>query len=256
MKTFKHSGTFGDLIYSLPVVKHLGGGKFYLHLKQIDWVVQHYYGGTPDPYHAGRMTEEDFICLKDLMLAQDYIESFEILDPQTTEITHNLDRFRVPFKNHPGNYVDIYAGLFSSIPLDQYADLRNTPWLTVPEPVQIANRTVVINRTGRWVSAFARQSYDLIKEQGAEAESIFVGHESEYVAFKQAMNWDIPFHPTSNLLDMAKVIAGADQFIGNQSVGLALAIGLGVDFACEARSDLPMERNECWFPNHPKGDYF
>ena len=37
MKTFKHSGTGGDLLYSLPLVKYLGGGEFYLHLNQIDW---------------------------------------------------------------------------------------------------------------------------------------------------------------------------------------------------------------------------
>ena len=93
-------------------------------------------------------------------------------------------------------------------------------------------------------------------QQGAEADAIFVGHESEYLKFKQEMQWDIPYHHTANLMELAQVIAGADQFIGNQSVSLALAIGLGVDFACEARSDLPMERNECWFPEHPKGDYF
>lgn len=256
MKTYKHSGTFGDLIYSLPIVKFFGGGKFYLHLNQIDWVVRHYYGSEPDPYHRGRMTESDYFALKDLMEAQDYIESFDILDPAQAEITHNLDRFRTPFRNHPGNYVDIYAGLFPQIPLDQYKNLRNEAWLTVPNEVKIPGRSVVINRTGRWVSQFARQSYDLIKEQGAEQDSVFVGHESEYLAFKEQMNWDIPFHKTKDLLEMAQIIAGADQFIGNQSVGLALAIGLGVEFACEARSDLPMERNECWFPEHPRGDYF
>lgn len=256
MKSFKHSGTFGDLIYSLPIVKHFGGGKFYLHLHQIDWVVSYYYGGTPDPYHKGRMTEQDYLSLRDLMLAQDYIESFEILDPKTTEITHNLDRFREPFKRHPGNYVDIYSSLFSSIPLSKYEELRNTAWLTVPNPRRIDNKTVVINRTGRWGSQHAKQSYDLIKEQGAEAEAIFIGHESEYQAFRQQMGWDIPFHPTENLLEMAEIIAGADQFIGSQSVALSLAIGLGVEFACETRTDLELERNECYFPKHPHGDYF
>jgi hypothetical protein len=58
------------------------------------------------------------------------------------------------------------------------------------------------------------------------------------------------------MLELASVIAGADQFIGNQSVALSLAIGLGVNYACEARQDLPLERNECYFPQHPNGDYF
>ena len=35
MNKFKHSGTLGDIIYSLPIVKYFGGGEFYLHLHQI-----------------------------------------------------------------------------------------------------------------------------------------------------------------------------------------------------------------------------
>jgi hypothetical protein len=58
------------------------------------------------------------------------------------------------------------------------------------------------------------------------------------------------------MLELAEVIAGAEQFVGNQSVALSLAIGQGVDWVCEARKDLPIERNECYFPDHPRGDYF
>jgi hypothetical protein len=62
----------------------------------------------------------------------------------------------------------------------------------------------------------------------------------------------------STVLDptLAEVIAQSKQFIGNQSVSLSLAIGLGVNWACEARDDIPPERNECYFPNHPNGEYF
>jgi hypothetical protein len=58
------------------------------------------------------------------------------------------------------------------------------------------------------------------------------------------------------MLELAEVIAGAKLFIGNQSQALALAIGLGVPYHCEARQDLPLERNECYFPNQPNGNYF
>ena len=44
MKTFKHSGTLGDIVYGLALTKYFGGGEFYLHLGQVDWIAQHYYG--------------------------------------------------------------------------------------------------------------------------------------------------------------------------------------------------------------------
>ena len=59
------------------------------------------------------------------------------------------------------------------------------------------------------------------------------------------------------MLDLANVIAGADTFIGNQSSALALAIGLGVaNIHCEARTDMPLTRNECYFPRMTNVAYF
>jgi hypothetical protein len=96
MKRFKHSGAVGDLIYSLPVVKHFGGGEFYLHLNQIDWIGKHYYGSAPNPFHQGRMTQTDFEYMQGFMEAQTYITKFATMKSDT-EITHNLDRFRPVF---------------------------------------------------------------------------------------------------------------------------------------------------------------
>ena len=79
MNRFKHSGTFGDLIYGLPLVKHFGGGEFYLHLNQIDWIGQHFYGSKPNPFHQGRLTQNDFDFMKDFMESQSYIEKFSVL---------------------------------------------------------------------------------------------------------------------------------------------------------------------------------
>ena len=38
MITYSHSGSLGDLIYSLPVVKHFGAGDFYVKLHSEDYV--------------------------------------------------------------------------------------------------------------------------------------------------------------------------------------------------------------------------
>jgi hypothetical protein len=254
MKSFKHSGTSGDLIYSLPIMKHFGGGEFYLHLNQIDWIGMNYYGSKPDPFHQGRMTLKDFEFLAPLLEAQPYITAVATLDPRTTAITHNLDKFRPVFVGHPGNYVDCYCEAFDIRDEGTRTLIRTTPWLTVPQP--IPTKKYVINRTARWLPPTLNPVWAEWKDGGADKESVFVGLPEEHKAFEEATGWKLDYVPTANMLELASVIAACDQFIGNQSVALSIAIGLGVDYACEARTDLPLDRNECYFPDQPNGEYF
>lgn len=255
-KTYKHSGTIGDLIYSLALAKHFGPGKFYLHLNQINWIVQHYYNSKPLPFHQDRMTVKDFEFMKDFMLSQPYITDFLILDPKTTEITHNLDRFRELFVGHPGNYIDIYAASWSINDPVTREKLRNEPWLTA-DPKRIEGKSVVVNRTERWVGFTVPDYYRELKDNGIDKQSIFLGLPQEFELFQKQTGWaDCTYYPTNNLLEWAELIKGAELYVGNQSMGLSLAIGLGTKFSCEARPDLPPTRNECFFPNHPNGTYF
>ena len=256
MNTYKHSGTLGDLIYSLPIVKHTGGGKFYLHLNQIDWIGKHYYGAEPNPFHQGRMTMKDFLFMEPFMKAQRYITGFEPLDPRTAEISHNLDKFRAPFVGHPGNYVDIFASCFGINDPTEQMLLRTTPWITVPETKTVEGKNIVINRTSRWLPGEKNPVWAQWVEDGVIADAIFIGLPEEHKAFEQFIGTSIDYQPTKDLLEVAQYIAGADKFIGNQSVALSIAIGLGKEYYCEARRDLPIERNECYFPAQPNGSYF
>ena len=249
--TFKHSGTTGDLIYSLPIVKHFGGGAFYLHLDQINWIGQHFYGSPPQGYHQGRMNQADFDFLKDFIEYQDYITSFEPYDANTG-ITHNLDRFRKPFVGHPGNYVDLYCTVFG---VKDQQTLRTTPWLTAPYDEQFRGK-VIVNCTGRWVPQETNPMYIKWLEAGLDANTLFIGLAHEYDAFVKQTGWATEYLPCNSLLEQATAINSAELFIGNQSAALAMAIGLGQHFRCEARRDLPLERNECYFPDQPNGSYF
>lgn len=250
-KTFKHSGALGDLLYSLPIVKHFGGGDFYLHLNQMNWIGQHYYGSPPAPFHQGRMTPQDFEYMRTFMEAQEYIREFKVME-SNTEITHNLDRFRPAFVGHPGNYVDIYATTFGITDT-----LYTTPWLTVPTPYIIPDRPVIISRSQRWIPPTPGEQWAAWKEQGMEEHAVFIGLPEEHQAFCQSTGLTIPHHPTNTMLEVAQVIAGGTQFIGNQSSNLAIAIGLGVKtICCEARQDLPMAKNECYFPECTNIHYF
>lgn len=254
--TFKHSGTLGDLIYSLPIVKHLGGGDFYLHMHQIDYLSRTFYGVAAPPFHAGRMNQTDFEFMKKFMEAQSYIANFEPLDVKNTEITHNLDKFRPLFVRHPGNYVDVYAMAFGIMDAITHETLRQTPWLDVPNPITL-ERDIVINRTLRWVPNTLSDIWKDWEQQGVPDRAVFVGLAQEHEEFNRVTGWNIPYQPTDDLLHMAQIISGAQVFIGNQSVALSLAIGMGHnDVWCEARRDLPIERNECYFKQQPGLHYF
>jgi len=71
---FKHSGTFGDLIYGLSVVKKMGGGTFAIQLDNLEKCVAQY-GYRPDevdPAHQGRFRNADFDLLRPLLTRQSY----------------------------------------------------------------------------------------------------------------------------------------------------------------------------------------
>ena len=259
MNSYKHSGAFGDLIYSLIVPKLTGGGKFYLHLDQLNWVGQHYYGSPPSEFHKGRLNQQDYEFMKSFMEAQDYITEFSVMDPVRTEITHNLDRFRPPFVGHPTNYIDLYADIFNlKTTPENNRIIHVEPWLTVPKRRFVEDRPVVINRTSRWLPHDLPEHWDHWKNNKKwEDHSIFVGLESEYVSFMRTTGWTLPWQKTESMLELAEYIAGAKCFIGNQSVAYALAVGLGVpDIRCEYRRDMPLERNECYFPQRTQIEYF
>jgi hypothetical protein len=260
MNTYKHSGAFGDLIYSLIVPKFTGGGEFYLHLNQLEWIGQHYYGSPPADFHKNRLNRQDFEFMKPFMEAQEYITKFDVLDTSNQEISHNLDRFRPLFVGHPMNYLDLYAEIFNLFDIDASTtrQIKAEGWLTVPTKRTVEDRPIVINRTTRWIGNQLPEHYNHWKHNKKwEDHSVFVGLEEEYDRFRQVTGWTIPWHKTSDMLELAEYIAGARCFIGNQSMCYALAVGLNVpDIRCEVRRDMPLERNECYFSQRTQIEYF
>jgi len=245
----------GDIIYSLALMQHFGGGEFYLHMNQIDWIGRHYYGAAPNPFHQGRMTEQDFEFMRSFFEAQPYITKFDRMN-KDTEITHNLDKFRPLFVNHPGNYIDTYAHAFGITDPEIRKTIRNSPWLYIKDPITIENRPIIVNRTARWLPPTLDPNWTTWRNEGYDHQALFVGLPQEYDKFIQDTGWTgTEYYPTPDLLTLARLIAGCQEFIGNQSMALSLAIGLNVEYTCEARKDLPSERNECIW-DHPKGRYF
>lgn len=257
MKTFKHSGAAGDLLYSLALVKSFGGGDFYLHLDQLNWVGQYYYGSAPSPYHQGRMNHKDYEFFRGFMEAQSYINSFQILDPKVHAITHNLDRFRPLFVGHPANYVNVYCQAFGITDPATQNMISGDTWFSVTNPRPIPGKPMIINRTQRGYSPVeVNPRWQDWRANGGPEQSVFVGLPDEHEYFQKWVGCSIDYYPTPTLLDLAEVIAGGQEFVGNQSMALALAQGLGVPYTFERRQDLPLARNESYFANHPQGNVF
>ena len=92
MNTFKHSGDLGDIIYSLPTIRALGGGILYLDPA----------GGESDPYIRAqcvdgktRLNKQTIDFLSPLLKLQPYITDVRYWNGE--KVTYNLDEFRQKF---------------------------------------------------------------------------------------------------------------------------------------------------------------
>jgi hypothetical protein len=91
MKTFRHSGDLGDIIYSLPAIKELGGGILYLNTNK----TTPKYPGTPTKF-----SEKGAEILKPLLLKQSYIQDVKLWDGENIDFdlpdkTEFNDRYQI-----------------------------------------------------------------------------------------------------------------------------------------------------------------
>ena len=244
-KVYKHSGTFGDLIYSLFAVERMGGGTIAIALNNIENCVSDYAYKPEevDEAHRGRFTQADFDMLKPLLLAQPYIDDVIVWDG-----THDvdLDKFRgVLFRGFEGNYVQ---AMCMTHDLEFKIEDYDKTWLTAA-----TNKVspIVVNRTLRYRDmeqgdAVWRKMYN----DGTMGETaIFLGNEREHEDFINMIG-PIQHYAVKNLLEMAAVINGADLFVGNQSVAYSLAMGMGKTSVLETIKIKPLHNNECFFPRN------
>jgi hypothetical protein len=246
MKTYRHSGTLGDLIYSLSIVKKMEPGQFLVALNNIENCVSQY-GYRPDevdPAHKGRFTEQDFEWLKPLLKRQSYIESVGTWRQGDAEPDVDLDRFRgTLFRGFEGNYVQAYHIAFG-LPFTM-ADYE-TPWLEA-DPVTV--KPMVVSRTFRYRDPAADAVWKKMAEDGVlDRLGIFVGTKEEHDDFVKITGVAIPYHPVNNFLELANIVAGANLIMANQNFVYSLAMGLGKQTVLETIKIKPLQNNECFFP--------
>ena len=199
--TFSTYGDMGDIIYLLPtmrLVAQQSGEPVTLYAK--DGLRLH------DPLTAR------IPLFKGLLEAQDYIEA---VLPWAGEVDYDTTLWR-----EIGYPYGVTLATLQAAWLRLNPDLR-TPWLDVSAASNYEGK-IIINRSPRYHNAFFPWA-QLVEAFGSRM--LFIGLESEHEAFCRECG-KVTYLPTSNLLRAARVIAGSELFIGNQSSCYAIAEGL------------------------------
>lgn len=234
MKTFRHGGKIGDVIFSLPTIRELGGGILYLPENTPDNCTGLYSG------------------LKDLLLQQPYIKEvreypsglpYMQLAPDI-HIDNDLDRARLQPLKGVIHIVKRYMDAFGV----NYPNWKE-PWLKVEQkPFEhrfwnIEDDYAIINYTNRHVvneQLKITSKVDWAKVlKSINIPVYFIGLKQEYDLFQEYYG-EIPFLKTNDMLDVALLIKGAHSVYCNQSSCLALAQSLGKTYYLEPK---PMKQN-------------
>lgn len=210
--TFRHAGDAGDIIASLPAVRALGGGIFMIEAAAYTRVMM-----TPDNWRG----------LDKILQEQPYIHGVTEWNRRLT--TYNLNDWRVRLGRELRNnkckdksLVDWQLEQFGLSPAE-----KETAWIQIKEPIKTAkvvfNRTGT-NRAGHHVYHNVRFPWHHIWSK-YHKDSVFVGTKDEHQVFCATCGV-VPHYETRDLHDAARVIAGCELFVGNQSCPYWLAEGM------------------------------
>jgi ADP-heptose:LPS heptosyltransferase len=218
IKTFKHSGDLGDIVYSLPTIRKLGGGVLLLDIT----------GGADEPACRSQCIDKKtkfnqvgYEFIAPLLREQAYLQEVRVWNGE--QVDCNLNAFRYKFtdpnaRSKTRNLLDLHLDAFGLPPHDP-----DEGWLTCGEPVRL-DRKIVVCRSPRMQSNFP---WFVVRKFLFRDRAVFIGLPKEHELFEYTFDVAIPYHPTADALEMARVIAGCEMFVGNSTFALSLAIGLG-----------------------------
>jgi hypothetical protein len=179
------------------------------------------------------MTPQRFTLIQDLLVIQQGITSVQFQHGPPDRCV-NLNNFRrldlctAKVKERPRNLQEIVADAFGL----KHPDPQ-TQWLVTDSKWCVA--PIIVARSTRYHdSKFPWR--DLVKQHCADMA--FVGVPDEHKAFCSQFG-TVDFFPTENLLQLTRVIAGCQVFIGNQSCPYAIAEGLKINSIQESNRQWP-----------------
>lgn len=203
MKSFLHSGKYGDLVFSLPTIKAMGGGILYLPNKALgDWGVETMYNDM-----HGFLETQSYI--NEVRLYPDVMAWNDTPIPVDVNLNRHITHPTRGTTNMVQRYFDVF-GIKHPIP---------EKWI---EAEASESGYTVINLTPRFRGKVDwRRVISSIK-----GELIFVGTNEEWEAYRILnVRQTIRAH-CRDVLSLCSLVAHADAVYCNQSLVLALAIGL------------------------------
>jgi hypothetical protein len=206
MSEFFHSGATGDIIFSLPTIKAMGGGKLYI----------------------SNFDKQRAESIKKLIEVQPYITEVEIRDGWAPG--YDLNRFR-DYASHNNNLVEAhFRG--QNIPIDP---TWKEGWLTLPEPnfeLFPTKKYSVINRTTNYADPNFNWANEVEYLKTISDEVYFLGYFKEWQLFNSTFGTDINFVDL-DFLEGAYFIKNAVMFSGCYSCWSTIAMGLGLTYRLE-----------------------
>lgn len=230
-------GKIGDVIYSLPTIRELGGGILYLPESTPDGCSNLYSG------------------LKELLLLQPYIKEVREYPSGLAyrekapgiHIDFDMDDARLQPNKGLTHIVKRYMDQFG-VKVENWKQ----PWLKVPS-YSVENRWLwhnmpkeycLINYTGRHIKndqlgITSKVNWKKVVDS-IEYPVFFVGLFNEYTSFCETFNVHLPWIKTNNMLQLARFVKDAKAVYCNQSSVLALSQALGIEYHLEVK---PHKRN-------------
>lgn len=225
--TFVHGGDIGDLIYALPTMKALGGGNLAL----VPYKVR-------EPF-----TEAKAQRIIPLLTKQGYLGEIEYM-AEPPQAIYNFNSFRTRYRNGK-SLASIQSEMFGL-----NGETVINPWITVDRTVKAGDYSVIIHRSARYHNPKFPWK-QVVQKYGSKA--LFVGIEREWSVFTKEFG-HVEYHRTADFLELARLIAGAKLFIGNQSAPYAIAEGLkrpAILESCSSALDCQFQRPN--LQNDPNG---
>jgi len=226
MTKWRHSGDYGDCIQSLKIIQSAG-----------------------DPHNAYYLVDRPGITHPMSPRCKPLIALIEV-QPYISECRMGEDRVDVDFvsfRNHHRATQTLARShlIHYGIESGRAIEMDDEPWLFAEADENFRGK-VVINKTARYGNQYFpwRQ---IVKHYGNRL--VFLGTPDEHRAFVNTNGWAV-HQPTQTLLEAARIIKGSDLFIGNQSVCMNIALGLGHPFIQETC----LEQPDCIF-YRPQGQY-
>lgn len=212
-----HTSDLGDIIASLPVIRQLGGG--HLTIGEM----------PPNVKMLGResLKGKRFEAIKPLLESQPYIKSVK-WGERHPDTDFDFSDFRANYihRENLARWQGRHCGIDT---------LDESKWIDVAPSPESRGR-VVIARSPRYHGNGFPWRRIILEHRD---KILFVGLPEEHAAFEKEFNLRVEYKQTENMLYLAKIIAGADLFIGNQSSPSWVAMGLAQNLI-----------QEVW-PTHP-----